>query len=141
VAAAGVTHDRTCEECGKRFTAPTTRRKFCSATCRGRSSRAGRSGKPRPHQARVVAIDGGPEVGEVAAAVRAELVAAGREGSSLGLAAVALATRIDTGSDTGASLATAVRALTETMSEALKGTAAPSALDELKARRRAKRGA
>jgi hypothetical protein len=87
--------------------------------------------------AATVAADGD----SVTDATRAELESAGRQDTSLGRSALALAARIDTNLDTGSALASAVRALGETMAAALKGAEPASSLDELKARRRAKRGA
>ena len=126
-------------DCGTTFTATSPRAMYCSRSCRQRASREGRVGS-----ARVIPM--APQVraeadSTVTDATRSELEAAGRQDTALGRSALALAARIDTGLDTGSALASAVRGLTETMAAALKGAEPASSLDELKARRRAKRGA
>ena len=73
------------------------------------------------------------------AATLRELEAAGRADSSVGLAALGLAARIDTAADTGASMAALVREYRATMAEAVRGASvAASPLDELRRRRDAK---
>jgi len=82
-----------------------------------------------------------PAAAAVSVAVLAELVAAGRESSSLGVQALALAGRIDAGRDTGAAIASLSRELRATVEAALKGVAAKAdGLDDL-ARRREKKAA
>ena len=125
-------------DCGTTFTATNPRARFCSSRCRTRASREGRVGGRVIPMAAPVAAEPGSTVAD---ATRSELAAAERQDTSLGRSAVALAVRIDTGLDTGSALASAVRALAETMAAALKGAEPASSLDELKARRRAKRGA
>jgi hypothetical protein len=69
-----------------------------------------------------------------------ELTAAGRLESSAGQAAIALATRIDEGAESSAGLAALTRELRAAMAEALANvTEAGDALDELRARREARR--
>ena len=135
-------------DCGNTFTATNPRARFCSSKCRTRASREGRvRGNVRAvtrgglQPIGVVPLAPAAELGHVADAARAELEAAGRQDTALGRSALALAARIDTGLDTGSALASAVRGLTETIAAALKGAEPASSLDELKARRRAKRGA
>jgi hypothetical protein len=129
---------RQCDVCSATYEAKRSTSRYCSGMCRTRASRSGRNG------ARVVPlapVAPAQPVGSVVDATRAELESAGRAESPLGLAALALAARIDSQQDTGSGLAAAVRALGETLAAALKGSEAASTLDELKARRRAKRGA
>jgi hypothetical protein len=76
------------------------------------------------------------------AAVVAELTAAGREGSALGVQAIHLAQRLDLSRfDTGGGLAALSKELRAVMAAALQNAAvAADPVDELKARRDAKRG-
>jgi hypothetical protein len=72
--------------------------------------------------------------------VVAELQAAGRLDSSAGQAAVALARRIDDGAESSAGLAALTREMRAAMAEALaRAEASGDALDELRARREARR--
>lgn len=129
---------RQCDVCSVTYEAKRKTSRYCSTRCRTRASRSGRNGARVVPLAPVVPA---VPVGSVADATRSELEAVGRAESPLGLAALALAARIDSQQDTGSGLAAAVRALGETLSAALKGSESASTLDELKARRRAKRGA
>ena len=129
---------RQCDSCGTTYEPKRSNSRYCSGRCRTRASRSGRNGARVVPLAPVVAE---VPVGSVVDATRAELEAAGRAESPMGMAALALAARIDSQQDTGSGLAAAVRALGETLAAALKGAEAASTLDELKARRRAKRGA
>jgi hypothetical protein len=73
-------------------------------------------------------------------AVISELTTAGRLETSAGQAAIALATRIDEGAESSAGLAALTRELRAAMAEALANvTEAGDALDELRARREARR--
>lgn len=114
--------------------------KWFSEACRKRFARSG--------GAQVMPFVGQPDVpdadpdGSCRAATLAELVAAGREGSALGQAALVLARRIDANLDTGSALAGAVKQLEATLVAATKGAQVQrTALDELRSRRDAKRGA
>ena len=70
----------------------------------------------------------------------AELTAAGRLDSSAGQAAVALARRIDDGAESSSGLASLTREMRAAMAEALSRVeASGDALDELRARREARR--
>lgn len=72
----------------------------------------------------------------VTEATRAALEHADRAGTPAGTAALALAARIDSNSDTGSAMASMVRELRATMTEALAGAIVETdALDELRDRR------
>jgi hypothetical protein len=128
----------TCASCGKTLKSANPRARYCNSGCRANATRKRAQALPALHTA--------PEPVEVSHAVAeatlAELSAAGRESTALGTAALALAARIDVGADTGSALASAVKQLGATMAEALQGVrGSTSLLDELRARRDAKRGA
>lgn len=128
--------DRTCDVCGAVYEAKRPNSKYCSPTCRKRASR----GAPT---AEVVTLPSSkPESGPIETATRAELEAVDRLGSVFGQTALALARKLDTGRDTGAAMASLAKQLESTMSSATEGvTAAADPLDELRARRDAKRNA
>ena len=128
--------ERACDVCGQTYTAKRPASRYCGSTCRQRSRRAGTAEPAAPVHIR-------PMVSGVADATRAELVAAGRLHSSAGQRAMVLAELIDArpqGSFN--SLAAWSREHGAAMEQALKSaSSATSSLDELKARRSAKRGA
>lgn len=120
---------RACDACGDDYEAKRPNSRFCSDTCRKRGQRGARSEPDAPKNT------------EVESAVRAELESVGRGRSPLGLAALALARRVDDGRDTGAGLAALVRQLGVTLAAATAGvTVEQSPLDaqrdELAERRR-----
>lgn len=127
---------RTCAcGCGTALTGRPDKR-YASEACSKRARRAerdtGRMAPPSP--------DGSLD-GQTVRAVRAELTAAGQEDTYLAAAAVAVAQRIDA-ADGVMGLAALVKELRATMADALKGAqVAESAVDELRRRRDAKRGA
>lgn len=128
---------RPCDQCGKSYDAKRPNSRFCGDGCRQRHKRT-------PELA-VTSLPVSAEptaTGTVHAATLTELEAAGRSTTALGTAALALAARIDLGADTGSALASAVKALGETLTAATKGAqVARTQLDEVRARRDAKRGA
>ncbi len=141
----------TCAACSTDFDARSSRARFCSAKCRYdahyRRTKLGLpEGPAKPEQAkpkRTRKAKPTPEsdapVGTLGA-VLAELREAGRLDSSAGQAAVALARRIDDGAESSAGLAALTRELRAAMAEALaRAEAAGDALDELRARREARR--
>lgn len=114
--------------------------KWASEACRKRFARGGKA-RVVPFTAQTEAPDTDPDTSCRSAAL-VELVAAGREDSALGRAALALASRIDANADTGSALAGAVKQLEATLAAATKGAQVQrTALDELRSRRDAKRGA
>ena len=130
--------ERSCQHCGGTFTAQRSTARYCSSGCRAKATEARR-------QAAVVAELGARptvETPSVSSAVRAELAAVDRLMSSAGAAALALAARIDAQAESGASVAALVKQLHATMAEATKDVrVAADPLDELQARREARRGA
>lgn len=121
--------ERTCDSCGRAYTAQRRTSKFCSSGCRVRFGRGAR--KP----AEVVAL-GRHSDGPLEGAALVELGAAERTATAAGQAALALARRIDTDRDTGAAVAALTREFRATMAEAKSGARlALSPLDELRARR------
>lgn len=116
---------RPCAACGREFEARRSNAKYCSDTCRQRGHR-----NPKPS----VDVDPGQGSSLVEAA-RVELAAVGREGSALGLAALALAAQISV-----SPRADLVREFRATLAAAVDGAASvASPLDELRARRDRKR--
>lgn len=135
----------TCASCSKPLVSPNPRARYCGVTCRANASKARSRGIPEARPSAVTALPVATAVfadGSCAAATLTELTAAGRESSALGRAALALAGRIDAQADTGSALASAVKQLEATLAAATKGTRVQrTALDELRERRDAKRGA
>lgn len=136
----GVVVQRGCAVCGLPFDATRPQAKYCGATCRQRARRAA------PASPALVNADAGKQpsalsgAGEdIVASVVAELTAAGRQDSAMGVLAVQLAQRM-TRFDTGGGLAALSKELRAVMAAALQQAPASSDLiDELKARRDAKR--
>jgi hypothetical protein len=89
----------------------------------------------------MIAAGSSGEGGGLRGSVLEVLVSAGREGSPLGLACLALAGRVDNSkADTAAGLASLVRQLDESLAGALKGAErVGDPIDELRRRREAKR--
>jgi hypothetical protein len=135
---------RACQQCGRQFDAIRDTARFCSDTCRKRQSRAGvvPALPENVVELGVVQADEPAPAAGTYAATLAELEACERADTPLGQAALALARRIDLAADTGSGLASAVKALTETLAAATRGAArAETALDRVRARRDAKRQA
>ena len=140
--------EATCARCGDTFSPASKRARFCSVKCRTQATRARAKGEPEsavvePKPKRTGKAKPAPEpdapVGALGA-VLAELQAAGRLDSSAGQAAVALARRIDDGAESSAGLAALTREMRAAMAEALsRAEATGDALDELRARREARR--
>lgn len=143
--------ERSCGSCGKPLVSENPRARYCGVTCRANASKrrsagvqvlrasvgapASRSTAPLEGQA-----DGAD--GPVAARTRRELAEAGREDSALGQAALVMAWRLDQRADTASAMAAGLKQLEATLSSAVRGaTVVSSPLDELRARRDAKRGA
>lgn len=127
--------DRPCDVCGQIYEAKRPTSKFCGSTCRMRASRGHVAGPP------VVTLVTELEVGPVESAALAQLRAVERESTTLGLAAIALAHRVDAGRDTGAGLASLVKQLEATVKAAtadVRDPASPLDLmrDELAQRRK-----
>lgn len=123
-----------CDLCGTPYQAKRASR-YCSPACRNQAS-AARIGR------KVVAAEPVVVESSVAAATRAELDAVGRADSVAGQAALTLAARIDAQAETGAALAALVKQLHATMAVATANTSESlDVLDELRARREARRGA
>lgn len=122
---------RNCDTCGAAYVAQSSRSRFCSTRCRVQNHRKslGREYVLTP-----------PPADPLLAAVRADLVAAGRLNSVLGQAAVRLAEKMSD-SHTGAALAALSKELRNTMEAALRSApAAPDLVDELRRRRDLMRG-
>ena len=130
----------TCDACGLPLVGKRESARYCNANCRTKASQRRARGVPelKPAPGAVVLP---PPVVTVRDATLAELSAAGRVGSALGAKALAMAARIDAGADTGAGLAALVKQHDATMAEAVRGSDAGDVLDELSARREARRGA
>ena len=132
-----------CACCGGDFEAKRKTAKWCSAECRQKGYRRREAGLPE----NVVTLGVVPEPdvvrgGALYTATFTELAVAGREKTALGVAALALAERIDQGADTGSSLATAVKQLAATLEVATKGARrAETELDRVRQARDAKREA
>lgn len=135
----------TCARCAQTFSTSSRRARFCSPKCRTQATRARAKGEAetlavpaKPKRTRKPKAEAVP-TGALGAVV-AELQAAGRLDSSAGQAAVALARRIDDGAESSAGLAALTREMRAAMAEALsRAEATGDALDELRARREARR--
>lgn len=108
-------------------------KRFCSSTCRVRASQGTvvpfvrDSGNPAPSE------------GPLAKAVRLELEAVDRVASALGVAALVLAGRIDSGQEPGSAVSGLNRELRATLAEANRGTVRSGVAtmrDDLAARRK-----
>jgi hypothetical protein len=129
---------RSCDSCGVTYEAKRPSSKFCSARCRVRASSAAKSGAP----ADAPVIVPSAEAGLLTLTTWGELERAGRLETSVGVAALILAARLDaTTTDTGSSIAALVREHRATLTEALRGAAAADPMDELRAARDRKRAA
>ncbi|ARG91408.1 hypothetical protein C3472_19955 [Mycobacterium kansasii] len=127
---------RQCAQCNRPFEAQRPQAKYCGATCRVRASRAGGSSSAAKAPPAVAAVEG---AADLVSAVTAELTAAGRESSALGVQAIAIAERMAR-FDTSAGLAALSKELRAVMASALQNAApVADAVDELKARRDRKR--
>lgn len=134
----------TCARCASEFDARSKRARFCSPKCRLEAHQARSKGEPE-----LAPVAAKPKrkprkkaepIGGTLAAVTAELSAVGRLESSAGQAAVALARRIDEGAESSSGLAALTREMRAAMAEALaRVEATGDALDELRARREARR--
>ena len=126
---------RTCGKCGNEYTAKNSRSRYCSDLCRAKASKA--------PKAAVIALPESVPSGSVYASTLAELTAGGVAESSLGAAALEIARRVDNSTgESISSLSAGVRELRATMAEALKDAKVKeSPLDQLRARRDAKRSA
>lgn len=129
---------RPCDVCGTPYEAKRPTSKYCSTRCRTRASR----GTPTEH-ADVVPLPAPEEqAGPVEAATLRELEAVERADSVFGQTALALARKLDAGRETGAAMASLAKQLEATLATATEGvTTAADPLDELRARRDAKRNA
>lgn len=125
---------RQCNQCSKPFEAQRPTAKFCGGTCRKRAQRVGGAVPPVP-----VAVANAAAGEDLISAVRAELEAAGRANSSLGMQAIRLAARMGE-FDTGSSLAALSKELRGVMAAALHNVGvAADPVDELQVKRDAKR--
>jgi hypothetical protein len=138
--------EATCARCAQTFSTSSRRARFCSPKCRTQATRARAKGEPetvaapKPKRTRKAKPQAEAVSTGTLGAVVAELQAAGRLDSSAGQAAVALARRIDDGAESSAGLAALTREMRAAMAEALSGAEATGdALDELRARREARR--
>jgi hypothetical protein len=131
---------RNCVICQRPFKAQRPQARFCGSTCRVRAHRLPGAVVPMKAQTPDVSQMGHLE-DDLVAAVKAELAAAGCDGSSLGAQAIQLARRMAPGTfDTGSAYASLSKELRSVMAQAMAGaTQAADPLDELKARRDAKR--
>lgn len=133
---------RSCESCGEHFEARRSTARYCSSRCRVRASRANAA-------ARAAAVESDPPPsaapsaasgGLVETAVRAELEAAGKASTALGLSTMLLARWLDNAErEPLAARATMQKRLAESLSELVDGKApAEDPMDELRAARERK---
>jgi hypothetical protein len=145
--------ERSCDVCGATYTAQRRTSRFCGGTCRmralrGNEPRKPKAPKPAPKPAPVAVDEPDHRWGrrsDVQDATRAELEAAGRLDSAAGRKALALADLIDNPPPlTWSSIAGWSREHGAAMAAALAGAEVAttrSTLDEIRARRDAKRHA
>ncbi len=125
----------TCQACGRPFEAKRQAAKFCGDTCRKRAQRAPAvPATPRP----VERVERASESGLVAV-VRRDLLEAGVLDTIAGQQAMAIAERIASPHETGAAVASLSKQLQAVVSEALGSVKSVDPLDQLRARRDAKR--
>jgi hypothetical protein len=126
---------RHCAVCGRPFESKRPQGKYCGATCRQRARRAAPPIQPLSRED-VPPTEAGTGL---VSSVLFELTGAGREDSALGVLAVQLARRMEQ-FDTGGGHAALSRELRAVMAAALQQvSAAPDLVDDLQARRDAKR--
>lgn len=120
---------RCCEVCGRIYDAKTKRSRFCTSTCRSRNMR----GAEPPPIAALIDVS-------LESTTKQKLEDAGVLDTVLGQQAMRLAVQMSV--ETGSSLAALSRELRATMLEALSsGEQADDVVDELRARREARRAA
>lgn len=127
----------TCRVCDTEFETASTRAKFCGSTCR---SRAHRNGEPTPIKPRP-AETAADEEPALLTATREELEKAGVADTALGQQAIELARRMSHPKAMGLSVAPISKELRSIMAELLAQAPTASKMDELRARRDAKRNA
>jgi hypothetical protein len=126
---------RACDSCGETYEAQRKASRFCSPRCRQRAQRGQVINLPDPETE--PATDG-----PLRSATLDELSAAGRQGTALGVAALLMATRLDSASDSAAGIAALTKQWQATLNAAMAGaTKRADLLDELKGRRDRRRGA
>jgi hypothetical protein len=132
----------TCQNCGTTFASRSTRARYCGDRCRSRARYTRATGRTALAP---IPIDLGADVapGELAEAIRHELAVIGQATTSLGLAAVAIATRIDSGAESSTGLAALTRELRACLAEARAqgDLTGPDALLDIQTRRDQRRAA
>ena len=125
--------ERTCAACGAAYTAKRPNSRYCSATCRQRAHRNPGVGNDAP-------APDGAQPGAVTGSLRARLHDLDVEALPQAEVALALAARIDSPRETGAAVAALAKQLGVVLAELERlGRRAADPLDELRARRDAKR--
>lgn len=124
--------DIACARCGVKFRPRQSTSRFCSKEHRQAAYAARKAGRPEAVESVVVQFPSNGTVSGTVEAARTELAAAGRLGTHLGQAALALAARIDTSTAVNG-YASLVKEFRDTMVEALKGVEqeASDVLDEI----------
>jgi hypothetical protein len=129
----------TCAQCGVGFAGKRRTARYCSQVCRQRAANARRSaGVTADAPLPMVPLTVGEGVVDT---VKRELGALGKSGTSLAAQAVAIASSMESGKETGAALAALSRELRTVMALLSQGVDRGDELDELKAKRDAKRQA
>ena len=121
-----------CLQCGKPFeVGPGSRAKYCGSTCRARRSEGKPAAGPKPRAKRADY--------RIRDQVRVELKEHGREGTSLGLIALDLASQLAQSNLPPATRGGLAKELRSTLVAALEGARRKTGVDELKERRNGKR--
>lgn len=136
---------KVCEVCASRYEAHRQTARYCSGRCRKRAQRSGLA-QPTPERASSSTPTvrptppAAPRAGALTAAALAELQAAGRENTALGLAWLVIAERMDQSiHETGSALAAVSRDFRAARAAALEESQSTGdALDEM-AKKRAER--
>lgn len=133
---------RSCASCGGSLASQRADAVYCGDTCKKRAQRAQRAAeRQRTAPERGITLDSGSNA-PLVASVRSALAEAGRESTVAGQMALELAVRVANRKELGSSVASLAKQLRETMAEAVAGVAAAAdPLDEIRARRDAKRNA
>lgn len=125
--------DRTCEVCGKHYTAKRAAAKYCGDTCRKRAQRG-----MSIVAAQEPDMDSQePDTGLMVTVTR-ELSEAGVLETTAGQSAILLARRLSSGQETGSAMAALSKQLQALVSEAMSSVAKVDRMDEIKKRRDAK---
>ncbi|GAC1318192.1 MAG: hypothetical protein NVSMB16_14520 [Acidimicrobiales bacterium] len=133
---------RSCAQCGLSYAASRPSATYCGDTCRKRAQRAQKAAQSLPNAPERPETPSDAPEAPLVAAVRRELSQADRLDTTAGQVALVLASRVSSGNEQGAAVASLSKQLREAMAEAMANAVTEaSPLDEIRARRDARRNA